>query len=149
MTSSTQLEHFFRNEKRFGGVLSKDEVRKYPRGPGGKFWILNLEDSDKGDGTHWILSYDCDPDVSYFFDSYGIGPPDVVKRWMAKSGKDLVWNQEEVQKYTTATCGEFCVFVACNLLRGYSMLENLKRDPSDVNEREVAVGFKQRNGYGG
>ena len=47
----------------YGGCLSKDQL---PRRIGRKFYVVNMQDSDKGSGTHWVLLDNRGRQVIYF-----------------------------------------------------------------------------------
>ena len=66
-------------DKHFGGIYSKDQLPKELIR--GKFYIINLQDHNKGDGTHWTAFYYNKPLTSIYFDSYGfIAPQDVQNK---------------------------------------------------------------------
>jgi hypothetical protein len=49
----------------FGGVYSKDQMSELKRD---KFYIINLQDHDEGNGTHWTVLYYNKPLDSIYFD---------------------------------------------------------------------------------
>ena len=61
----------------FGGVFSKDLLPKDLIRD--KFYIVNLQDSDDGGGTHWTVFYFNKPLTSIYFDSYGFVAPLAVE----------------------------------------------------------------------
>jgi hypothetical protein len=74
----TDLIKDFKLDYHFGGVYSKDQLPELIKD---KFYIVNLQDHDESDGTHWTCFYYNYPSVSIYFDSYGfIAPRDVQKR---------------------------------------------------------------------
>jgi hypothetical protein len=87
----------------FGGVYSKDQlpnelIRE-------KFYIVNLQDHDEGNGTHWTVFYYNKPLTSINFDSYGfVAPLDVENRI-----KPYIYNDAEVQDFDSSACGYFCI----------------------------------------
>ena len=87
--SNFQINEYFSKNKRFGGCCCKDEL--VDKKPGNKFWIINMQDSKDGNGTHWVLVYDCEKGSRgpskrcIYFDSYGISPPEEIKEFMRKS----------------------------------------------------------------
>ena len=50
----------------FGGVYSKDQLPILERN---KFYIINLQDSDAGNGTHWTVFFYNKPLKSIYYDS--------------------------------------------------------------------------------
>jgi hypothetical protein len=90
-------------DKHLGGIYSKDQLPKELMR--GKFYIVNLQDHDKGDGTHWTVFYYNQPLTSIYFDSYGfIAPQDVQNKITP-----YVFNDAEIQDFNSSACGYFCV----------------------------------------
>ena len=90
-------------EKHFGGIFSKDQLPKELIKD--KFYIVNLQDHDEGDGTHWTAFYYNYPSTSIYFDSYGfIAPMDVQKRI-----KPYIYNDKDIQDFNSSACGFYCI----------------------------------------
>jgi hypothetical protein len=90
-------------DKHLGGIYSKDKLPKELIRD--KFYIVNLQDHDKGDGTHWTVFYYNKPLTSIYFDSYGfISPQDVQNKITP-----YVFNDAEIQDFNSSACGYFCV----------------------------------------
>ena len=90
-------------DKHLGGIYSKDQLPKELIRD--KFYIVNLQDHDKGDGTHWTVFYYNQPLTSIYFDSYGfIAPQDVQNKIIP-----YVFNDAEIQDFNSSVCGYFCV----------------------------------------
>lgn len=90
-------------EKHFGGVYSKDQLPKELIKD--KFYIVNLQDHDEGDGTHWTVFYYNYPSTSIYFDSYGfIAPIDVQKRITP-----YIYNDKDIQDFNSSACGFYCI----------------------------------------
>ena len=86
----------------FGGVYSKDQMPELQRD---KFYIINLQDHDEGNGTHWTVFYYNKPLESIYFDSYGfIAPIDVEDKI-----KPYIFNDADIQDMDSSACGYFCV----------------------------------------
>jgi len=89
-------------EKHFGGVYSKDQLPELIKD---KFYIVNLQDHDEGDGTHWTAFYYNHPSTSIYFDSYGfIAPRDVQKRITP-----YIFNDKDIQDFNSSACGFYCI----------------------------------------
>ena len=56
-------------DKYFGGIYSKNELPKHLIRK--KFYIINLQNSDEGEGTHWTCFYFNKPLISIYFDAFG------------------------------------------------------------------------------
>ena len=90
-------------DKHFDGIYSKDQLPKELIR--GKFYIINLQDHNKGDGTHWTAFYYNKPLTSIYFDSYGfIAPQDVQDKITP-----YIFNDAEIQDFNSSACGYFCV----------------------------------------
>ncbi len=89
-------------EKHFGGVYSKDQLRELIKD---KFYIVNLQDHDEGNGSHWVSFYYNYPSTSIYFDSYGfIAPRDVQKRITP-----YIFNDKDIQDFNSSACGFYCI----------------------------------------
>ena len=87
----------------FGGVYSKDQLPKDLTWT--KFYIVNMQDHDEGNGTHWTAFYYNKPLTSIYFDSFGfVAPTDVENRI-----NPYVFNDADVQDYNSSACGYFCI----------------------------------------
>ena len=90
-------------EKHFGGVYSKDQLPNELIKD--KFYIVNLQDHDEGNGSHWVAFYYNYPSTSIYFDSYGfIAPRDVQKRITP-----YIFNDKDIQDYNSSSCGFYCI----------------------------------------
>jgi hypothetical protein len=86
----------------FGGVFSKDQLPQLKRDT---FYIVNLQDSDDGGGTHWTAFYYNKLLESFYWDSYGfIAPTDVEEKITPYE-----FNNSEIQDMDSSACGYFCV----------------------------------------
>ena len=94
-------------------------------------------------GSHWVCYYHIrTPSGHYseFFDSYGEGPEyyDIQTPYPV-----LKINHRVLQKKTSASCGQFCLFYAYHRARGCSLEQILGKLSCDLNlnERIVATAF--------
>jgi hypothetical protein len=135
-TSSTQFDNYYQGEKLYGGCYSKDELDKVK--PSGKFFIINLQDSTDGDGTHWTCVVDFLPNHVIFTDPFGISPAPPIVSFMAKSPKLAIYSTLDYQSIDSENCGSFCAYFIDELLKGHS-LQNFDKDltshPSQKNEK--------------
>ena len=90
-------------EKHFGGVYSKDQLPNELIKD--KFYIVNMESSNVGNGSHWTVFYYNYPSTSIYFDSYGfIAPRDVQKRITP-----YIFNDKDIQDFNSSACGFYCI----------------------------------------
>lgn len=87
----------------FNGVFSKDLLpSKLQQG----WYIINMEDHDKGNGTHWVaLNYG--REFTEYFDSFGFPPPKEVLR--AVGDTNLIRNRKQIQDFNSSACGWYCI----------------------------------------
>lgn len=85
----------------FHGVYMKDQLPdRLQRGS----YVINLQSSKDGNGTHWVCLY-YTPNFSYYYDSYGfIAPLEVQKKIMP-----YMYNDLEIQDIDSTACGFYCV----------------------------------------
>ena len=98
------------------GIVFKDELPskiKY-----NKAYIINLENEydDEGrpnDGSHWtclqVNKYDNGKIEPFYFDSYGMPPPESVKKAVLNTtGQKLPFNTKDIQSMMNNACGFYC-----------------------------------------
>jgi len=89
---------------RFRGVFVRDNLPLEPKRM--ECGVLNLDDTS-GNGTHWVAWYRDDGE-NYYFESYGIQPPDELKRYLRSS---IFYKTEQIhpnKKCSAVTCA--CMF---------------------------------------
>ena len=86
----------------FGGVYSKDQLPTLERN---KFYIINLEDSDAGKGSHWTVFFYNKPLTSIYYDSFGFIAPLLVQEKITP----YIYNENEIQNYKSSACGYYCI----------------------------------------
>jgi hypothetical protein len=87
------------------GVFSKDKL------PQKRFigsYYINMEDSDKGNGTHWVFARIFDFGKAIYFDSYGVNPPEPVRDFL-KPFAPFGFSNRHIQDINSENCGRFCL----------------------------------------
>lgn len=139
--SNEGIDKYFRSfGADYGGTVPKDRLPVVSN----KFIIVNF-DNHTGGGTHWALLYNCDPEQVVYFDSYGEPPPTSVQRWMDKTKKPQLINQQEIQALGSPWCGQYCIACAHCLHEGVSFknfLSLFSLKPSQ-NDKNIARWAKQ------
>ena len=87
----------------FGGIYSKDLLPRPLKRT--KFYIVNMQDHDEGNGTHWVVFYYNNPLTSIYFDSFGFVAPLQVENRI----NPYIFNDADVQDYNSSACGYFCI----------------------------------------
>lgn len=106
-SSSTDLERTAQMLKLpLVGVYSKDTLpnRCYVGS-----YIINMENSDVGNGTHWVLLKIFPTKEVIYFDSFGLSVPPLIKDFV--KGK-IATSTRQIQDINATTCGYFCI--ACD-----------------------------------
>ena len=88
-------------------VVMKDEL-KYMK-PINTNYVINLESSKDGNGTHW-MGLKIENKECIYFDSYGMLPPEEIITFCKRIPKShLVYNTKEIQDFKAKTCGFFAI----------------------------------------
>lgn len=87
------------------GVYSKDQL---PSNKIAGSYIINLQDSDDGNGTHWVSFKIFDNAKCCYFDPFGMPMPTNVKSFLTKF-KPVAVNNRIIQDVKSIKCGYFCI----------------------------------------
>ena len=106
----------YRNEPRFNGVYSRDNLPKIKDGA----YVINLDEySDIG--THWVALYVQNNNVTYF-DSFGVEHiPKEIKKFI--KNKNITANIFRIQAYDSVMCGYFCIEFIDFMLAGKKLTD--------------------------
>jgi len=85
------------------GVYAKNEL-KHLRPKIGQYYVVNMQDSDDGDGSHWV-SCGFTKYGNFYFDSYGADCPDVIQKFLRKIKLPVFLNYKQIQNYSSENCG--------------------------------------------
>lgn len=118
--SNIQIDKKCQNNPNYGGCYSKDQL---PKPLSNKFYVVNMQDHNAGNGTHWVLLFNCKPNIVIYFDSMGEGtPPTQIAKAMKSTGKKPQYNTTEMQTLGSSSCGWWCLACAKYLLQPNSTL---------------------------
>jgi len=98
-------------------------------------FVYNLDPSNKG-GSHWIASFtDIPAHRTYYFDSYGIEPPQQIARFMRSMTLQdpqmkLEFNARKFQ-YGNSECGMYSLYFLIRMLEGDNFQKFCRRAPRD------------------
>ena len=88
-------------------IVMKDELKNMK--PINTNYIVNLESSKDGNGTHWMALKIENKDCVYL-DSYGMLPPEEIISFCKRIPKShLSYNTKEIQDFKAKTCGFFAI----------------------------------------
>jgi hypothetical protein len=100
--SNFQIEDFFHKRRIPVKVISKDQITAEPAR---STLIVNMEDSnDPHGGSHWALAMFTKGHMIWF-DSFGADMPEVVRRWMKRSGLQCYYSNQQIQSIRSDSCG--------------------------------------------
>jgi len=134
--SNFDLIKYYNNVNQFGGVYSRNNL---PAVIEPKFYIVNLDDA-KGPGTHWVCIYNCNHNVCYFFDSFGVDPCVEVLEFMKQSHKKILGSTYQIQMLGTILCGYFCIYVCNELLNNTPFCDILLQfDPNNSRNNDSII----------
>lgn len=88
-----------KNNIKINGVFSKDLLPELKKG----FYIINIQNSNDGNGTHWTCLYYGDNNI--YFDSFGSPAPVEVQENL----KDYFYNDKQIQNINSSACGYYCI----------------------------------------
>jgi hypothetical protein len=121
----------------FKGVFPIDKIPDITSYPSAM--IVNMDGHDEP-GSHWVALYFDKKRRCDFFNSYGVEPKDILKAYIEKNSVSYSYNEKQVQKIFTTTCGQFCIFFLFWRVRGVSMktiMSCLEKRTAD----EIITGF--------
>ena len=114
--------------KYFRSIYSRDrlpdQIKKKECG------IINL-DSIEGQGTHWVCYRNIDKLMVEYFDPFGLIMPHEISHYLSKSGKKIVFSQDEIQNRDTVLCGYWCLYYLIERQKGKSILDVIHHDSFD------------------
>jgi hypothetical protein len=100
--SDMDINHILKSQGiKFNGIFMKDELpSKLKLG----FYIINLQSSNVGNGTHWTVLY-YNYRNSLYFDSFGFVPPVDVEQKLNR----YTYNDKQIQSLESTACGFYCI----------------------------------------
>jgi hypothetical protein len=96
-------------------VLMKDELKNHKLKSGN--YIINLESSTSGSGTHWMSMKTSNKEI-FYQDSFGIIPPKEVTDFCKRIvNSRLAFSEIQMQNITSETCGWYAIGLLIHLNR--------------------------------
>jgi hypothetical protein len=120
-TTDADIRQLMEKEPQFRGVLSRDKLRKVKKG----VYILNLQPSRDGNGTHWVMLWNSGSFVVYL-DSFGGPPPQNVANRMFETKLPCYWSNIVFQNAESMACGLLSVF-AYKLIKHMKNIKSIDR----------------------
>ena len=100
--SDKDIIHILKSQGiKFNGIFMKDELpSKLKQG----FYIINLQSSNIGNGTHWTVLY-YNSKLSLYFDAFGFVPPTEIEQKLNR----YTYNNKQIQSLESTACGYYCM----------------------------------------
>ena len=107
--------------KYFRGCLMRDELGKKIKT--NECGIVNLQNSDEK-GSHWCSYYKHGKE-KFYFDSYGLDPPNEVLKYLkpSKNSSPLVISTYQIQQFGSVICGQLSIYVLFMLGSGFNFID--------------------------
>jgi hypothetical protein len=132
--SDKNISDYFKKDSKFGGVINKNDLNKLDN----KVYIFNIGHKS-GQGSHWQLISNLNPNYVYFFDSFATGIPEHMKRLARQTGKPLIENKTQLQELSSNSCGEWTVMIAKQLLKGLNPNQIIKMFSNRLQDNETKL----------
>jgi hypothetical protein len=71
-------------------------------------YIINLQSSTEGHGTHWVFTY-INPDGCIYIDPFGAPAPLEISDWYDQAKLRSGWNATKVQNLSSQLCGWYAL----------------------------------------
>lgn len=98
-------------------VIYKNHLIKFDPNEENSYIIDLHDDTDQSTG-HWV-ALTKRGDKYYYFDSFGIIYPNIVKEFCKNFS--IVYNKEQIQSMNSQWCGQYCILFLYFMKKGYSM----------------------------
>jgi hypothetical protein len=100
--SNTDITYILKAQGvKLNGVFMKDEL---PSKLKSGFYVVNLQSSQVGDGTHWTAFY-YNSKNSFYFDAFGFPAPIEIEQKLKK----YKYNEKQIQNLNSTACGYYCI----------------------------------------
>ena len=115
LEKAARSDRFLKNN--FGGVYACDQLPKYAIHNG---YIADINNS-KLPGSHWVAMWFVPARKEvYYFDSYGLKPPNVhIVRFLKRNSIFKKYNLRVLQSHCSTVCGQYCLYFLSHRARGF------------------------------
>ena len=99
-------------------VITKDMLKHITPEVGG--YIINLQSSTDGNGSHWCALYLDKDKTPTYMDTFGVDEPldviDFVKRF---TNKPIIRNKHQIQNINSGGCGQYSILFLRVMSKGH------------------------------
>lgn len=112
-------------------IFTKDMI---PKDLNHGYYIINLQSSNEGNGTHWTCFLKDIDDMIYYMDAFGFPAPNELPQ-------PYIYENKQIQNINTSSCGYYCLgFIKYtnqfkDKLKGYKSFSNLFNKDTTKNEQ--------------
>lgn len=103
--TNAEIDELLKDIKHVAPTVAKDRLPKRIKNI--EYRVINLDDNS-GSGTHWT-AYVNDSKNCFYFDSFGMAPPDIVVNYLKKAHRPIYYNSSQIQHHDSIMCGFYCV----------------------------------------
>ena len=110
LTSNTDLHEYAKLLKiPLHSVLNKDLFKNIIPKEG--CYIINLQNSYIGDGTHWTALY-LNKKIAIYYNSFGISIPNLLLNFVRRFDKNIkiIYSIDQIQTMESIFCGYYCIY---------------------------------------
>jgi len=127
-------------------IVMKDQLRLLPPKEGN--YIINLQSSFEGNGSHWV-SLVLNKRFNIYFDSFGELPPTEIIDFSKRCNESkLYYSDKHIQPLRSEFCGWYCLmflkYIQTNGLNSYQNFIDLFEDFDKSNNDKVLIGLYRK-----
>jgi len=117
-----EIDNLMKNYDRFKGCFMKDDLQNELPLENDCYYIVNLQHSEDGNGTHWCCLYVFNQQIGVWFDPMGEGAPREIEELF----DTIVYDNRDLQDYNATTCGYFCMGFIIYTYKAKNIFKSLK-----------------------
>lgn len=105
-----------------------------------KCGIINLDDV-KGPDTHWVSYRYLENNLVEYFDPFGLIMPHEIYHYLLKSGKMVIYSQDEIQNRDTVLCRYWCLYYLNERQKGKSIMDVIHNQNFDEDNSDFIIEY--------
>lgn len=111
LLSNTDIEHYCRKLKiPLVAILQKNLFKTLSPKPGA--YVVNLQSTTEGSGTHWTALYIFPSNDAIYYDSFGLPIPTPILNFLSryKNKLKILQSTDQIQEMSSIRCGWYALF---------------------------------------